>query len=136
MLVGGSPAGTAGGFKTTTGIAAFAALAGRPGLDRPTARRAARLLAVFLAAFVSFVVVVALAQGELHRRLVFEVASALGTVGLTMDYTDELGAGARLLICLAMFVGRVGPFALAAAILPWSEERVEAPPPEERVLLG
>lgn len=136
MLVGGSPAGTAGGFKTTTGIAAFAAIAGRPTLDRPTARRAARLIAVFLAAFVSFVVVVALAQGEVHRRLVFEVASALGTVGLTMDYTDELGSGARLLICLAMFVGRVGPFALAAAILPWREETLEAPPAEERVLLG
>lgn len=136
MLVGGSPAGTAGGFKTTTGIAAFAALAGRPALDRATARRAARLLAVFLAAFVSFVVLVALAQGELHRRLVFEVASALGTVGLTMDYTDELGTGARLVICLAMFVGRVGPFALAAAILPWREDRTGPPPAEERVLLG
>jgi trk system potassium uptake protein TrkH len=136
MLVGGSPAGTAGGMKTTTLVAAFSALSGRPRLDRPTARRAARLAAVFLAAFVGFVVATAVAQGEFHRRLVFEVASALATVGLTMDYTTELGTAARLTICLAMFAGRVGPFALAAAILPWREERVEAPSAEERVLLG
>lgn len=137
MVVGGSPAGTAGGFKTTTGIAAFSALSGRPRLDRPTALRALRLCAVFLAAFAGFVVATALAQGGIDRRLVFEVASALGTAGLTMDYTDELGVAARLLICLAMFVGRVGPFALAAAILPWREAAETSPPPqEERVLLG
>ena len=136
MLLGGSPAGTAGGVKTTTAVAAFSALSGRPRIDRPTARRAVRLVAAFAAAFLSFVAATALAQGELHRRLVFEVASALGTVGLTMDFTPQLTVAARLTICLAMFAGRVGPFALAAAILPWREERTEPPPPDERVLLG
>lgn len=136
MLVGGAPGGTAGGLKTTTALAALSVPLGRPRVDRGTAHRALRLAAAFLGAFVLLCGAVALAQGGLDRRVVFEVASALATVGLTMDYTPELGTASRLLVCVAMFAGRVGPFALAAAVLPWRERRVERPPEAERVLLG
>lgn len=136
MLVGGSPAGTAGGAKTTTVVAAFSALTGRPRIDSATARRALRLVVLFFGSFVVFTAAVALAQGSFGRALVFEVASALGTVGLSMDYTTTLGTASRLIVCLAMFAGRVGPFALAAAILPWREEPSPEVPAADRVLLG
>ncbi len=136
MLVGGAPGGTAGGLKTTTALAALSVPLRRPRVDEATARRALRLTGVFLAAFLLLCAAVALAQGALDRRIVFEVASALGTVGLSMDYTPELGPAARLLVCVAMFAGRVGPFALAAAVLPWREQRQERPPEAQRILIG
>jgi trk system potassium uptake protein TrkH len=136
MLIGGSPMSAAGGAKTTTVLGACSWLTGRPRLDAPTARRAARLLAAFAAAFAGLALSAALAQGAWDRRLAFEVASALGTVGLTMDYTDELTTAGKLVICVAMFAGRVGPFALAASILPLREETIEPPGRAERVLLG
>lgn len=127
---------TAGGAKTTTVLAAVSAWTKRPRMDQATARRAARLVVAFVASYVVLSLACAFAQGGWDRRLAFEVASALGTVGLSMDYTDELTTAGKLLICVAMFAGRVGPFALAASILPLREEPTEPPPPAERVLIG
>jgi trk system potassium uptake protein TrkH len=53
-------------------------------------------------------------RGFLAR--VFEVISAFATVGLSMGITATLGTAAKISTILLMFVGRVGPLALAAAI--------------------
>ncbi|RPH83505.1 MAG: TrkH family potassium uptake protein [Planctomycetaceae bacterium] len=47
----------------------------------------------------------------------FEVCSAFGTVGLSMNLTPELSTTGRLIITLLMFLGRVGPLTLAAALV-------------------
>jgi trk system potassium uptake protein TrkH len=69
-----------------------------------------------------------LTHGGFDRRIAFEAASALGTVGLSMGVTSELSDSAKL-------VGRIGPFALVAAMSPLRlPTAVE--PPRDRILLG
>jgi len=46
----------------------------------------------------------------------FEAVSAFNTVGLSMGATDDLDSAGKWIIILLMYVGRVGPLALAAAI--------------------
>lgn len=135
MLIGGAPGSTAGGMKTTTVLAAWSAATRRPALDRPTARRALRLTGIFLGTWLLTSGLLVVLQGESGLRVWFESASALGTVGLSMGLTQELSTPSRLLLCLAMFCGRVGPFALVAALLPLKSE--ESPPAtSQRILVG
>jgi trk system potassium uptake protein TrkH len=56
-------------------------------------------------------------------QLVFEAFSAFGTVGLSMNKTPELTTGGRIVITLLMFIGRVGPLSLAAAMTVARERR-------------
>jgi trk system potassium uptake protein TrkH len=135
MFVGGSPGGTAGGVKTTTVsvlilllIARLRArqhvsLGGRSVRD-DTIQSAAGLVvgAITILSIAIFLLVLTepVAAGNDRRdfaRLVFEAFSAFGTVGLSMNKTTELTPVGRVLITLLMFVGRVGPLSLAAAMV-------------------
>jgi trk system potassium uptake protein TrkH len=51
-------------------------------------------------------------QNVLSRPLIFEAASALGTVGLSLGATGSLDSIGKVIIMLAMFAGRVGPLTL------------------------
>ena len=63
-----------------------------------------------------------------------EAASALGTVGQSMGQTARIALIGKLIVCLTMFAGRIGPFALAASLL---GQRKEPPPTgRQRILLG
>jgi Trk-type K+ transport system membrane component len=135
MLIGGSPASTAGGMKTTTAAVALLGALRLARFAQPLVRRALELAATYLGAWLAFVLLLALAQGALDRRIAFEAASALGTVGLSMGVTGELTGPGKLVVCLAMFAGRVGPFALVATLLP-PRAREQDEPRGERILLG
>jgi trk system potassium uptake protein TrkH len=50
------------------------------------------------------------------ERLFFEIVSAFGTVGLSMDATTLLDTTGKFLIICVMYVGRIGPLTLALAI--------------------
>jgi len=71
----------------------------------------------FLGSYALVTALLALAQGALDRRVAFEAASALGTVGLSMNLTPELTTAGKLVLVAAMFAGRVGPLVLASALL-------------------
>ena len=136
MFVGGSPGSTAGGIKTTTlalvALLAWSRLRGREythawsrTVPDETVARAVGLFAVGATlATIAIFVFTATAGSDLPPGLadrgflarVFEVISAFGTVGLSMGITATLGTAAKLSTILLMFVGRVGPLALAAAI--------------------
>jgi trk system potassium uptake protein TrkH len=141
MFVGGSPGGTAGGIKTTTASVLLLLLVMRlRGLRhvpvggrsvREDVIQAAAGLVVGAVAILSLGVFLLLltepAVAATDRaglaRLVFEANSAFGTVGLSMNKTPELTAGGRIVITLLMFVGRVGPLSLAAAMVVGREHR-------------
>jgi len=119
MFIGGSPGGTAGGIKTTTAavllLAVVQAVRGRWTLDvfgRRIAERSRHKAAVTVtlatATLVAAVVAMQLTQTMSSQLAVFEVVSALGTVGLSLGGTAELDSIGKFIIISCMFVGRVG----------------------------
>jgi trk system potassium uptake protein len=130
MTVGGSPGSTAGGIKTTTlallVLVAWARLRGRSSVDAfgrsiPSATAARAFSVTLLGAFVlvaATLLLIATERGANDRflALLFEAVSALGTAGLSLDVTPTLSTPGRLLVIVLMFVGRVGPLTVAAAL--------------------
>jgi trk system potassium uptake protein TrkH len=58
-----------------------------------------------------------LTESKPFKDLFFETASALGTVGLSTGITSSLSNLGKIITCLLMFVGRVGPLAFAIALV-------------------
>ncbi len=128
MFVGGASASVAGGIKLNTLavilVAVMSTILGRSqsrafGREIPATqvRRALVLGAVSTA--IVFVVAVALnvSDGALEfLDLFFESVSAFGTVGLSAGITSELSQWGQLILVIAMFVGRLGPFTIGIAM--------------------
>jgi Trk-type K+ transport system membrane component len=68
-------------------------------------------------------------------RVLFEVTSAFGTVGLSTGITADIGRDGHLLLVALMFIGRIGPLTVASALaLRERDRRYEYP--EERTIVG
>jgi len=126
MFVGASPGSTGGGIKTTTfsilGLTMVSLLRGRRDISvfkrripSSNFREAAGL--VFLSAsLVFFIVLILLLVEPLpFEKIMFEVISAFGTVGLSTGITPSLSLLGKILITLLMYVGRIGPLTLIYA---------------------
>ena len=68
-------------------------------------------------------------------RILFEVVSAFGTVGLSTGITPILSSFGKFLIMITMLVGRIGPLTLALAFT-MSRQKVFYKYPEEKVMVG
>ncbi|HSR52318.1 MAG TPA: potassium transporter TrkG [Acidobacteriota bacterium] len=123
MFIGGSPGGTAGGIKTTTLavllLAVYSAVRGRwqvyafaRTVPHKTVYKAAAITTVALAGLVLAVVAMQLTQSIPTRQALFEVVSALGTVGLSLGATSMLDGVGKTIIIACMFIGRVGTLTL------------------------
>jgi len=123
MIIGGSPGGTAGGVKTTTAYVLLAAVYGamqgrweaagfRRRISDRTVYKAAAIVTIALLFIVFGVVAVEVTQALGLGEALFEVVSALGTVGLSVGATGELDHVGKIIIMVCMFVGRVGPLTL------------------------
>lgn len=146
MFIGGGSAGTAGGIKVTTfallAFVIFANVRGERSVtvgDRKLADGVEQqaltvaLLAVGLV-FCSTFVLTIITPFTLDQ-LLFEVISAFATVGLSTGITADIPVGGQLLLCFLMFIGRVGPITLAAALaLRTRTRRIEYP--ETRAIVG
>lgn len=126
MAIGGSPGSTAGGMKTTTAAVVFLSIFGRRLLARlaihPEDRmRAIRLASIFLGCFAGGVAVIWFLEARIAASLVFEVMSALATVGLTMGETVRVNDASRILLMLFMIIGRLGPLTIALSLLARSQ---------------
>ena len=138
MLVGGGPTSTAGGIKVTTFIclllATLAFFRRSTELDafgrsipledvlRVTAVVSVAMLFVAAATFAVLV-----SHDGAFLPLLFEVASAIGTVGLSMGTTGELDGLGRTVIIALMFAGRVGPLTLGFFLATRTRPRVRYP---------
>ena len=146
MLIGGSPGSTAGGMKTTTAAVLIANAVtvfrrkedahffGRR-LESGAVRNASTILLLYLVLFVSGGIVISIAEGLPVGACLFEAASAIGTVGLSMGITPALGAVSRIVLILLMFFGRVGGLTLIYAALSGTK-RVSYKLPQERITVG
>ena len=139
MLVGGSPGSTAGGMKTTTLAVVLVTawrvirreddvhLLGRR-VAEETVRHAFAILVLYGLLFYASGLAMARVERLPLMACLFEAASALGTVGLTLGITGQLGAASRLILILLMFLGRVGGLTLAyAAQSGWNVGRSTRP---------
>ena len=136
MFIGASPGSCGGGIKTTT-LTALLALGDsrfmgreRPWMFRRTISETSVGKAVGLVMLAVLVIVVGTLLllmtelGELSHiasrgkflELLFEVVSAFGTVGLSTGVTPLLTTAGKLIIIMVMFLGRVGPLAVAMAL--------------------
>ena len=146
MFVGGSPASTAGGIKTTTValmlLMIHAAMTGRTHLrafgfrvSQPSVYRAAAIAALALLTVVGVVAVLQLTQEMPLDMAAFESISALGTVGLSIGGTARLDAVGKLVVAATMFIGRVGPLTVFMFLSArTASDRFELP--EEDVAVG
>ena len=126
MLIGGSPGSTAGGMKTTTGaILLLTALAifrrkdhvtcfGRR-IGEDAVRNAVAILMMYFLMFFTGGLIISRAEGLPLMSCLFETASALGTVGLSLGITARIGSVSRLILIALMFMGRVGGLTLIYA---------------------
>ena len=129
MLVGGSPGSTAGGMKTTT--IAVLVLTARAVFKRrghvecmgrrigdEAVRQAVAILVMYFSLFLFAGVVISRIENLPLLTCLFETASAIGTVGLTLGITPGLGLVSRGILAVLMFLGRVGGLTLIYAAQP------------------
>lgn len=146
MLVGASPSGTGGGLKSTTAALLVAtvisSLRGRPfvmtaGVRVPDSRvqQAASTLIVALAIIFVSVVLLDMTGSYRFDRILFEVISALGTVGLSMGVTGELNETGKLIVTAVMYIGRVGILLFFMAFARRLAEEIKTPPRERDVMI-
>lgn len=128
MYVGASPSGTGGGMKTTTLTALIAIMWNRIrnnkrvtflGKSIPLERLYVATSIFMLYASVIFVSTILLAMSEDFslQQILFEITSAIGTVGLSTGITADLSSFGKMVLIFVMFVGRLGILTFGLAIL-------------------
>ncbi len=127
MFIGASPGSTGGGVKTTTlaliGATVFSQLKGKKETEMMERRiesddiyQAVTVVILALITLLIIIYILTLTESAPLIKIAFEVASALGTVGLSLGLTTSLSAIGKILIILTMFLGRVGPLTLGFAL--------------------
>ena len=124
MFIGGAPLGTAGGIKITTFfivvLSMFSYLRGKEvsAFNRKFSQKQI-IRAMSLIFFSIFVLIASYAAIEIieggkfsAENIIFEVFSAFGTVGLTANLTTQLSVGSKMVLCLLMYIGRLGPMTM------------------------
>lgn len=146
MLVGGSPGSTAGGMKTTTlavlianTLACFrrkedAQMFGRR-IETSTIKNAATIFMMYIVLFFGGAIVISTVEDLSFSTCLFETASAIGTVGLTLGITPELGVISQTILMILMFLGRVGGLTLIYAALSGSGKKISKLP-QEKMTVG
>ncbi len=133
MFIGASPSSTGGGVKTTTlavllltGIRTLQGERdvnlGRTKINPNSIKRAITIIMLAILIIMVNTILILIFEGNVHntaanvQNVLFEVTSAFSTVGLTMGITSKLCVASKLLLCLTMFIGRVGTLTIGFSI--------------------
>ena len=146
MLIGGSPGSTAGGMKTTTlAVLVSSALSvfrkkehthffGRR-IPDDTIKNAATIFLMYIVLFLVGGMVISSTEDIPLMTALFETASAIGTVGLSLGITPDLGLVSHIILICLMFFGRVGGLTLIFATI--SEKKPNGSKyPQEKITVG
>ncbi|ROR55316.1 potassium uptake TrkH family protein [Luteococcus japonicus] len=142
MLIGGGSAGTAGGIKVTTVAVLLLAVSteiageaktvfGGRKISSALTRQALAVTTLATAVVFTAILVLASLENQPLHALTFEVISAFGTVGLSMNLTPLLRPGSWAVLMVLMFLGRVGPVTVATALALHSRPRRYEVPQED-----
>lgn len=146
MLIGGSPGSTAGGMKTTTLAVLFSTAIsvfrrrehthffGRR-VNDDTIRNAATILMMYVILFLTGGFLISRIESLPLLTCLYETASAIGTVGLTLGITPDLGIASQIILIVLMYIGRVGGLTLIFSALSGNQGNT-ARPPQEKITVG
>ncbi|RKP56166.1 Trk family potassium uptake protein [Cohnella endophytica] len=129
MFIGASPGSTGGGIKTTTFAvlvgAVFAMIRGkedvvlfRHRLAQERVYKAVTVTLFCIGIVMLGTMLLATTEDAAFLKILFEVTSAFGTVGLSMGLTGDLTFAGKCTIIMLMFIGRLGPLTLTYALGP------------------
>lgn len=143
MWIGASPASTGGGIKTSTfAVACMNFISMARGEERieistreisnGTVRRAFSIifLSLLTIGLASFTLII-LEPNVRPLHLIFEAFSAFSTVGLSINLTPTLGEGAKVILILLMFIGRVSTLTILIAVFEQVNQKNYKYPSEE-----
>ena len=147
MFIGGATASVAGGVKVTTmfililSVVAlirektYVSAFGRE-IDQDTVKRSYAIFYISLAFVFMCVFLLALTNSSVQfNHIVFESFSAFGTVGLSSGATELLNGFGRVVLILAMFIGRIGPLIIGLKMVP-NQDNSSYRPASETVTIG
>lgn len=146
MMIGGAPGSTAGGLKTTTFAVLLASTFAtfrqredtqlfRRRIEREALKNAAALLIMYLFLVLAGGIIISECENLSITECLYETASAVGTVGLTLGITPGLGVFSKGILIVLMFLGRVGGLTLVYAVLP-ERKTIYAKLPLEKINIG
>ena len=146
MFIGASPGSTGGGIKTTTfmtlAAAMWAMISGREDiilfryrLAKERILKALTITMLSLALVIAVTMILYTLENRDFLRILFETVSAFGTVGLSTGITAGLKDASKLVICLTMFAGRLGPLTMAYALRPQQGKELYKNP-EGKIIIG
>ena len=146
MFIGASPSSTGGGIKTTTFglliLYTWSSLTGKEGVHLFKRSISSHIIAKAVTViFLSFTLVITMTillsyiEGEDFIKILFEVVSAFGTVGLSTGITSSLSITGKIIIIITMFAGKIGPLGLALSLIQRREPEI-IKYPEEKIMVG
>lgn len=147
MFIGGSPAGTAGGVKTMTIAMIMASTMSvvrgdkettvyRRTIPEDTVKKSLAVFTISFAALIMMIIVFSVVQPAPLVDQLYEVISALATVGLSRNLTGALNLGGKLIIILCMYIGRIGPISLIIALRMRGKRKDRLHYAQEDVIVG
>ncbi len=148
MAVGGSPGSTAGGLKTVTLAVLFISLRKtlRPNkgdsyfgrsIEDGIEKKAFSIAAIYFSLIIfGCLVLSALLPSEPLDKVVFEIFSAMGTIGLSLGTTSALTVPAKLVVAFLMFCGRVGSLTFIMIFKDAVQVQTGLTRPKEKVSVG
>lgn len=146
MFIGGSPSGTAGGVKTVTiMIILLSMMAAVKGNNEVRAfhrkisdnyvRRGVAVVVISMTSLIVVAMLLSLVEDAGFLDILFESVSALATVGLTRGMTPTISSAGKMILIVAMYIGRIGPITMALA---FNAKKYEGKKtlPEGKVIIG
>jgi len=145
MLIGGSSGSTAGGMKTTTIAVLFASTIAaftkrknvvlfKRRIEDSVVKNACAILLMYVFLFLVGGSTICMIEGLPLMTCLFEAASAIGTVGLTLGITSSLSAASHIILMLFMFFGRVGGLTLIYATI--RTKNIQSKYPVDKISVG
>jgi trk system potassium uptake protein TrkH len=147
MVTGGAPGSTAGGMKVTTLFIILAILFDyfhgtknialfHRSIPQNVINQAVIVFILYLTMLILGGTLISAIECISLKAAIFEVGSAIGTVGLSLGVTPTLSIASKLIISIFMFIGRVGGVTLIYSIISTKQNPHQGRYPEEDVAVG